>query len=135
MRWLVLLAAAVATVFALQILAAERRRGGSRTTLGQLAAAMLWLAILGAILYAAHWIGLFSLPLVAVAFVPFALVARWSILATREARRRRDDAAAAQPPPSRSARLLELAAWPVFLSLVVLVLAIGIFVATLVGPP
>jgi len=131
MRWIVLLAAGVAVVLALEILVAERRRGGRRTTFRQLVGAALTFSILGAAVYAAHWIGLFALPFLALAFVPIGLVARWSILATRG---RREAAARASLPPSRSARLASIAAWPVFLTLVALVVAMGLVVATFIGP-
>ena len=132
MKWLVLIAALVATVLALQILAADLRRGHRRSTMGQLALAVLSLAALGVAIYAAHWIGFFSLPIVAVAFVPFGLALRWSILATREMRQRRE--ATRQPiPPPRSDRLRGLVMWPVFLVLVALMAALGLMAGALVA--
>jgi Ca2+/Na+ antiporter len=133
MRWLILLAAVVSAMLAVQILFFERRHGRRRSTFGQLATALLGLMILMAGAYVAHWIGWFSLPVVAVAFVPFGLAARWSILATRDVRLRRETAVASQPR-SRSQRLLELAAWPVFLTLVAFVVVAAIVATTLVGP-
>jgi hypothetical protein len=130
MKWLVLIAALVAIVLALQILAADLRRGRPHSTIGQLAPAVLSLAVLGAAIYAGHAIGLFSVPIVAVAFVPFGLALRWSILATREMRQRREEAS--QPdPPSRRDRLVSLAIWPVFLVLVALVATLGLMAGTL----
>lgn len=132
MKWLALIAALVATVFAVRILAADLRRGEGRSTIGQLATAVLALVVLGAAIYAAHWIGFFSVPVVAVAFVPFGLAARWSILASRSERERRE--AARQPTnPSRRDRLLGLAMWPVFLALVFLVAALGVIAGALVA--
>jgi hypothetical protein len=130
MKWLVLMAALVSVVLALQILATDLRRGRRRSTLGQLALAVLSLAVLGAAIYAAHVVGFFSAPIVAVAFVPFGLAARWSMLSTREMRQRRE---AARPPvqPSRRDRLVGLAMWPVFLVLVVLVAALGLMAGAL----
>jgi hypothetical protein len=125
MKWLILIAAVVATALALWILAGERRRGGRRSTGRQLAAAIASLVVLGAAVYAAHYIGFFSLPIVAVAFVPFGLAARWSILATRGARER-IEAARPAVPPSRGARLRELAMWPLFAALVTGVALLGL---------
>jgi hypothetical protein len=83
-------------------------------------------------IYAAHWIGFFSLPIVAVAFVPFGLALRWSILATRDVRQRRE--AARQPiPPLGSDRLRGLVMWPVFLVLVALMAALGLMAGMLVA--
>ena len=133
MRWLILIAAVVAAVLALQILLMERRGGRPRSTVTQFASAILPLVVLGGAAYAAHSMGLFSLPLVAIAFVPFGIAARWFVMATRDARRRRE-ALTVRPPLSRRARVLELAAWPVFLVLVAVVLTIGLVVGMLVGP-
>jgi hypothetical protein len=133
MRWLVLLAAVVAALFALWILLRERREGQRRSTFRQLAIAVLWLAILGAAAFAARWIGLLAIPVIVVGFLPFGLVARWSILATRESRIRAQNAAP-RPPRSTADRLLAALAWPVFLTLVAVVVAAGIVVAMLVGP-
>jgi hypothetical protein len=100
--------------------------------MGQLALAVLSLAVLGVAIYAAHWIGFFSLPIVAVAFVPFGLALRWSILTTRDMRQRRE--AARQPIPlSRSDRLRGLAMWPVFLVLAALMAALGVMAGALVA--
>jgi hypothetical protein len=130
MKWLVLGAVLVSIVLALQILAADLRRGHRRSTMGQLALAVLSLAVLGAAIYAAHVIGFISVPIVAVAFVPFGLVLRWSLLTTREMRQRR--AAARQPvQPSRSDRLVGLAMWPIFLVLVALAATLGLMAGAL----
>jgi hypothetical protein len=136
MRWLIVLAAIGAAALSLQILVWERRRGARpRATLGRLAGAVLTVVVLGAAVYAAHWLGIFSIPLVAIAFVPFGITARWLILATRESRQRAAEArATAAPPASYRARLLELAAWPVFIFLVSVVVVLGLVVGTLVGP-
>jgi Ca2+/Na+ antiporter len=130
MKWLVLIAALVAIVLALQILVADLRHGHQRSTMGQLALTVPSLAVLGAAIYAGHAIGLFSVPIVAVAFVPFGLALRWSILATREMRQRRNEAG--RPvPSSRSDRLVGLAMWPLFLVLVALVAVVGLMAGML----
>jgi hypothetical protein len=130
MKWLVLIAALVSIVLALQILAADLRRGRRRSTVGQLALAVLSLVVLGVAIYAAHVIGFISVPIVAVAFVPFGLALRWSILTTREMRRRRE--AARQPvQSSRTDQLVGLAMWPVFLVLVAFVVALGLMAGML----
>lgn len=114
MKWLALIAAFLAALFAIQILIADLRRGHKRSTLVQLALALLSLAVLGAAIYAAHLLGLFSLPVVAFLFVPFGLALRWSVLATRDLRRRRE-AAMPQIPHSRNDLVLGVAMWPFFL--------------------
>lgn len=136
MRWLVVLAAIGAAALALQILIWERRGGRPRrSTLGQLAVAVLAVVGLGGAVYAAHFLGIFSVPLVAIAFVPFGVTMRSLILATRGSRQRAADArAAAAVPASRRARLLELAAWPVFVVLVAAVVVVALVVGTTVGP-
>jgi hypothetical protein len=122
MKWLILIAAVVAVALAVWVLAGERRPGRGRSTLRQLAAVVASLVVLLAAIYAAREIGFVAMPVVAVAFVPFGLAARWLVLATREARARRE--AAAGPTPR--ARLLGLAMWPLFVALVVGVAAIGV---------
>ena len=125
MRWLILGAALVAACLAIWILLGERRPSRPRSTVRGLAAAVAALVVLGVVAYAAHFAGFFSLPIVAVAFIPFGLAARWSVLATREARERRE---AARPtvPPSRRARMLAIAMWPIFVILVVLAACVGL---------
>ena len=136
MKWLTVLAAIGAATLALQILIWERRGGRRRpSTLGQLAVAVLTVVGLGGAIYAAHFFGIFSVPLVAIAFVPFGVTARSLILATRGSRQRAAETrAATAAPASRHARLLELAAWPVFLVLVAVVVVMGLVVGTFVGP-
>ena len=136
MRWLIVLAAIGAAALALQILIWERRNGRHRpSTLGQFAGAVLTVAVMGGAVYAAHLLGIFSIPLVAVVFVPFGVAIRWLVLNTRASRQRAEDArAAAAPAATRRARLLELAAFPVFIVLVGAVLVVALVVGTLVGP-
>ena len=136
MKWLIVLAAIGAAALALQILIWERRGGRRRpSTLARLAVAVLTVVGLAAAVYAAHSLGIFSVPLVAIAFVPFGVTIRSLILATRGRRQRAADArAAAAAPASRLDRMLELATWPVFLFLVAVVVAAGLVVGTIVGP-
>jgi hypothetical protein len=136
MKWLIVLAAIGAAALSFQILIWERRSGRSRrSTLGQLAWAVLTVVVLGAVVYAAHWLGIFSIPLVAVAFVPFGVTVRWLLSATRASRLRAEEArAAAAAPASRRGRLVAIATWPVFIVLVAVVVMLGLVVGTLVGP-
>jgi len=121
---------------ALQILIWERR-GGRRgpSMLGRLALAVLTVALVGGAVYSAHLLGIFSVPLVAIAFVPFGVAARWLTLATRGSRQRAGVARAGLGPPiSTRARLLEMAALPVFLILAAVVVILGLVVGTMVWP-
>jgi hypothetical protein len=68
------------------------------------------------------------------AIVVTGIALRWWFLATRPSRHRRALArAAAAPPQSARARLLELAAWPVFMVLVAVAIALGLIAGMLVG--
>ncbi len=136
MKWLIAIAALGAAALSLQILLWERRTGRSRrSTLGRLAWVVLTVVVVVALVYAAHWLGIFSVPVVAVAFVPIGVTIRWLMSATRASRLRAEEArAAAAPLPSRRARLFEVAMWPIFIVLVAVVVVIGLVVGTLVGP-
>lgn len=87
MRWLlfgvVLGAGAVAALWLTRPRAA---RSASRPT-AQAASAVVSLALIVAGAYAAHGLGIFSLPLVVLAFVPFGVVVRWLLFSTRDSRR------------------------------------------------
>jgi len=136
MKWLMILAAIGAAALALQILIWERRGGRRRPSLlGQLALVVLTAIVLGVAAYAAHSLGIFSVPFVILAFVPFGIAARWLALSTREAREHLVNARVrALPPPSRRDRLIARVAMPVFLILVAVVLALGFAAGTMVGP-
>ena len=135
MKWLIVLAAVGAAALAIQILIWERRGGRrGRSTLSQIAVAVLTVVGVGGAIYAAHFLGIFSIPLVAIAFVPFGVTMRSLVFATRASRQRAADARAAAAPTSRRRRLAELAALPVFLVLVAIVVAMGLVVGTIVGP-
>jgi hypothetical protein len=130
MKWLILGASLVAAALALWVLAAERRPGRRRSTPMGLVTAVAALVLIGAVAYAARFASIYSLPFLVVLFVPFGLASRWLVLATRDARDRRE---AAQPPvqPSWRQRALAVAAWPIFVALVVLVALVGLAAAML----
>jgi TRAP-type uncharacterized transport system fused permease subunit len=87
------------------------------------------MVMLAGAVYAAHLLGIFSVPLVAVAFVPFGVVVRWLLLASRDSRRRREvEGTATDVGPW--ARL----ALPMLLVLVVAVAVLGVVVGTIIGP-
>lgn len=135
MRWLILLAAICAAAVAIQMLVWERRgRIPSSSVIG-LVSVGLTLLVLIAAAYIAHGLGIFSIPIVVVAFVPFGFAARGLLLATRGSRLRAAEARAlAAQPLSRRARMLSLAAWPAFLALVAVAVAVGLVAATFIGP-
>lgn len=130
MRLLVLLGAIGAGTLVVWYLATGRPYGCPRSrTIADFASVVLSLVLLAAAVYAAHWLGIFSLPLVALAFVPFGVATRWLLLATRDSRRHRelDENAAAGGPWAR----LVL---PVLVVIVVAVAMLGVLVGMLVGP-
>jgi TRAP-type uncharacterized transport system fused permease subunit len=97
--------------------------------LADLAAAVLALVLLAAAFYSAHLLGIFSVPLVAVAFVPFGVVARWLLLASRSSRLRKElDGGTTAPGPRAGLRL------PLLLVLVVAVAVLGVVLGTIIGP-
>jgi hypothetical protein len=68
------------------------------------------------------------------AIVVMGIAMRWLFLATRQSRQRGARArAAAQQPQSARARLMALAAWPVFMILVAGAIALGLIAGMLVG--
>ena len=97
--------------------------------LAELAVAVLTLVMVAAAVYVAHLLGIFSVPLVALLFVPFGLAIRWLLVATRDSRRRGElDRAAAGGGPW--ARLV----LPTLVALAVAVAVLGVIVGGLVGP-
>jgi hypothetical protein len=122
---LLLLAVAVVTAFlAVRILASDVRRAGGRSTLASLLAAAVSLAVLAVVLYLAHYIGWFSVAFVALVFVPFGLLARWSLLATR-GHRDRYEAGHPPLPPTRLDRAARALVWPMLVVLVIGAMALG----------
>jgi len=135
MRWLIVLAAIVAAAVAIQMIVWERRGRIRPSTVTGLASVGLTLIVMIAVAYVARGLGIFTVAIVVVAFVPFGFAARGLLFATRESRlRAAQSRASAAPPPSRRARLLSLAAWPVFLAMVAVAVALGLAAATFVGP-
>jgi len=135
MRWLIVLAAICVAAVAIQVMVWQRQGRFRSSTVGQVASVALALAVLIAAACVARWFGILSLPIVVVAFVPVGLTARGLLIATRGARLRAAEVRAATAPPvTTRARLLGMAAWPVFLVLVGAVVFLSLAVATLVGP-
>jgi hypothetical protein len=127
MRWLVLIGVLSATAFGVWRLTRVRLEPGARPRrLSELAAAIFALVWLAAAVYAAHLLGIFSIPLVAVAFVPIGAVVRWLLLASRASRRREFGRAATVGPRAR----LVL---PMLLVLVTVVAMLGVVVGTIIG--
>jgi hypothetical protein len=136
MRWVVILAAICAALVSLQVLIWERRGGRRRpSTVGRIALAVLAIVLVGGAVYSAHLLGIFSIPLIVIAFGPVGLTLRWLILATRESRERADVArASAAPPLTSGQRMLRALALPLFVVMVLAVVAVALVVGTLVGP-
>ncbi|MGD0123017.1 MAG: hypothetical protein ABSC46_10710 [Candidatus Limnocylindrales bacterium] len=136
MRWAIVLGAIATAAIALQILIWERPAGRRRpSTVGLIALAVLAVVLVGAAVYSAHLLGIFSIPLVVLAFVPVGVTVRWLILATRESRQLAAQAfAASAPPVTWRTRLLRAASVPIFVLMVVAVVLLALVVGTLVGP-
>lgn len=136
MRWLIILGAIATAAIALQILIWERRAGRRRpSTIGRLALAALAVVLVGAAVYSAHLLGIFSIPLVVLAFVPVGVTVRWLLLATRASRQQAAQAfAASAPPPTWRTRLLRAVSLPIFVLMVAAVVVLALVVGTLVGP-
>jgi hypothetical protein len=124
MKWLLFAAAVVAAFLAARILLSDVRRAGGRSTFWSLLGAAISLAILAAVLYLAHYLGWFAVAFVAVVFVPFGLVARWSLLATH-GRRDRYEAEHPPLPPTHLERAARMLAWPLLVALAIGAMALG----------
>ena len=132
MKWLLaLLAVAAAAAILLQLLTSReisaryQVRGAIR-----IAWAVLSIALLATAVFAAHWIGLFSVPLVAVAFVATGVPLRMVLTGTKPTR------AAGEPSgaESRRQRLWNSLELPLLIVLVAGVALLGIVVTGLIGP-
>ncbi len=131
MKWVIVFALLAALVLAVPILLRDARRGARRGTAAQrtrgLSASLLpgigSLVVIALAVYAGHEAGIFSVPLVALAFVPFGLVVRWLLIETQAGRREREIVA---PALTRRQRIGRLAFWPLF---VVMVLAVAVVAA------
>lgn len=136
MKWLIILGAVCAAALALQILISERRRGRRElSALGRIALAVLAIALLGGAVYSAHVLGIFSIPLVVIAFVPVGVTVRWLILASRGSRQQAEEARIViAPAAGRRDRLIRAASLPLFVLMVLAVVLLGLVVGTVVGP-
>ena len=136
MRWAILLGAVATAAVSLQILIWERRAGRRRpSAIGRIALAVLAAVLVGGAVYSAHLLGIFSIPLVIIAFVPVGVTVRWLILATRASRQRTAEAFdASAPPVTRPVRLLRAASLPLFVLMVLAVVLLALAVGTAVGP-
>jgi hypothetical protein len=136
MRWVVILAAICAALVAVQVLIWERRSGRRRpSTIGRVALAVLAIVLAGGAVYSAHLLGIFSIPLIVIAFGPVGLTVRWLILATRNSREAADAAwVASAPPLTRGQRWLRTISLPLFVIMVLVVGAVALVVGMLVGP-
>ena len=86
MKWLLLMGAVAFGAFAVWWLARGRPGRPVRSrTLAEGALAILSLVLIVAAAYVAHGMGIFSLPLVALAFLPFGVATRWLLVSTRPA--------------------------------------------------
>jgi hypothetical protein len=124
MKWLLLAAVTGAAFLAGRILMSDVRRVGRRSTLGSLLAAAVSLAVLAAALSLAHFVGLASVAIVALAFVPFGLLLRWSLLETR-GRRDRYEATRPAAPAGLRARVARAFALPLLIVLAIGAMALG----------
>jgi nitroreductase len=97
--------------------------------LREFAAAVLSLVMLAAAVLAAHRLGIFSLPLVALAFMPFGVAIRWLLTDTRASRQRRDR----DRGPNSGGRWAGLAL-PLLVLAAVALAVLGVYLATLIGP-
>ena len=126
---MLLLGALGAGAFGVWWMANERPgRPASSRTVAQAASAVLSLVLIVAAAYAAHGLGIFSLPLVVLAFLPFGIAARWILVTTQGSRRRRDQEAPA----------VEAASWgryalPFMTVLAVAAAIVGVIAGALVG--
>jgi hypothetical protein len=92
------------------------------------AAAILSLVLLLAAAYAAHYLGIYSLPLVTVAFLIVGIAGRGLLFGTRDARTKRELSNAAAASSRRERVVL-----PLLVVLVVAIAVLGVVVGTLVG--
>jgi hypothetical protein len=130
MKFLILLgAAAIGVLFVWWLVKGRPNRPARPRTLAELASPVLSLVLIAAAAYLAHRLGIFTLPLVVLAFVPFGIAARWYLVATRDSRERR----ALESRPARQ-RLWDKVALPVLAVMVVAIAVLGVVVGALIGP-
>jgi len=115
----------------LQYLAArEARNRPQARRIAQFAWAVLGLVFLAAAIYLAHWIGIFSVPLVAVVFAGVGIPLR-AMLAGTKASRSAAETGRIRP---RAARLWSRLELPVLFFAVAAIAVLGILVGGLIGP-
>ncbi len=134
MKWLILFGSLGAAAIAFQILVWERRSGRHLAPLRQAAMAIVAVVLLGGAVYSAHLLGIFSIPLVVITFVPVGATVRWLILATRVSRQREAEARAAAFPATRHDLFLRAISLPLFVTMALAVVLLGLVVGTIVGP-
>jgi hypothetical protein len=91
--------------------------------------AALSLGVIVAAAYVAHRMSIVALPLVVVAFLPFAVAARWILYSTRDPRERLYAAGKTAPSRSRARFML-----PFMAVLAIAAAVLGIVVGRLAGP-
>jgi hypothetical protein len=129
MKWLALLGAVGAgAVGVLWYFKGQPGVPAKSPTLVRFASAILSLVLLIAAAYAAHYLGIYSLPLVIVAFLTVGIAGRGLLFGTREARTKRELSNTA-PAKGR----LEWLVLPLLVVLVVAIAVLGVVVGTLVG--
>ena len=97
------------------------------SALVRFASAILALVLLIAAAYAAHYLGIYSLPLVTIAFLTVGIAGRGLLFGTREARTKREIGNAA------ASGRWEWLVLPLLVVLVVAIAVLGVTVGTLVG--
>lgn len=130
MRWPLLLGAVGVGAFGMWWLAKARAGRPARSrSVAQGASAVVSLVLIIAVAYAAHSLGIFALPLLVLAFLPFGVAARWFLVANRESRQRRllDGRT---PKAGRWGPL----ALPLMAIIAVAAAVLGVVVGTIVGP-
>jgi len=115
---------------------AESRRGRASASptaaysarAARAASAILSLVLIVAAAYAAHGLGIFSLPLVVLAFVPFGVFVRWLLASTRDSRRA-GYRAGQTPDAGRRGRFV----LPLMAVIAVAAAVLGVIVGNIVG--
>ena len=129
LKLLVWLGAIGAAAYGLWYLAGRPQYRLRLRGLREFAAAVLSVVMLAAAVLAAHWLGVFSLPLVVLAFVPFGVAIRWLLTETRASRQGRG----ADRSAASGGRWAGLAL-PLLVLMAVGLAVLGVFVGTLIGP-
>ena len=129
MKWLALLGAVgTGAVGVLWYFKGQPGLPARSPTLVRFASAILSLVLLIAAAYAAHYLGIYSLPLVTIAFLTVGIAGRGLLFGTREARTSRQ----LNNPAPANARW-EWLVLPLLVVLVVAIAVLGVVVGTLLG--